>query len=212
MHRSIIALTATVIAATAATAHEGVKDPAVMARMHAMSEIGDATKVLGQMAKGAAPFDATAAQSAADAIAREAARIPALFETRADDPKSEALPAIWERFEDFSALALDLERAASVEIATPKTRSGRRSRGSGPPARPATRTTANRVKAKRRPDCFPPLSSPGSCLAPSAPPRHCRAGIERGTEAWRYISEKTRWGRTRSLSAFRRSGAAWASW
>ena len=118
MHRSIIALTVILFTTTAA-AHEGVKAPAVMARMNGMSEIGDATKVLGQMAKGAVAFDASAAQGAARTIAEEAARIPALFEARADDPKSEALPAIWERFEDFSGLARDLERAAGVEIATP---------------------------------------------------------------------------------------------
>ncbi len=100
------------LAAGAAFAHQGVKDPQVMARMDAMARIGAATKVLGEMAKGASPFDAEKAQAAARRIAEEAAQVPALFQPPATDPKSEALPAIWEQFDTFAELTRDMQEAA----------------------------------------------------------------------------------------------------
>lgn len=110
------------IAAAAALAHPGVQDPTVKAWMHSMSSIGDNTKVLGTMAKGEIAFDADAARNAARAIASDAAQISALFANPASDPKSEALPVIWETYSDFLAKAVSLELAASTaarDIATP---------------------------------------------------------------------------------------------
>jgi len=89
--------------AGAVLAHAGVKNPAVMARMEAMSAIGKEMKVLGEMAKGTTSFDQAAARAAAAAIAKHAAETPALFKAREDDPKSEARPEIWEDFADFTA-------------------------------------------------------------------------------------------------------------
>ena len=97
-----------------ALAHAGVENPAVKARMDAMSDIGAGTKVLGNMARGRVAFDAAEAEAEAALarIATRAAETPALFEAQEDDPKSEALPAIWADFADFSAIAGDLRRAA----------------------------------------------------------------------------------------------------
>jgi cytochrome c556 len=100
--------------ATVAHAHDGVKNPAVMARMAAMDKIGAATKILGQMARGATPFDAAMAQRVASEIAVHSATVPALFEVREDDPKSEALPAIWEDFADFTAKSEAMGRVAEA--------------------------------------------------------------------------------------------------
>lgn len=83
---------------------------AVKARMDAMSVIGAQMKVLGNMAKGQVAFDASAAQAAAALVAEQAAAVPALFETQVDDPKSEADPAIWTNYPDFSAKAGRLAR------------------------------------------------------------------------------------------------------
>ena len=99
-------------AATSAIAHEGVKNPAVMARMNGMTNIAAEVKVLGDMAKGLAPFDQAAARAAAASIARHAAETSKLFQPREDDPKSEALPVIWENFDDFTAKSLELETIA----------------------------------------------------------------------------------------------------
>lgn len=98
--------------ATALLAHEGVNNPAVMARMHGMKEIGAATSVLGRMAKGQIAFEASAAQEAARAIAGHSAESIALFEPLETDPKSEARPAIWEDFGDFTDKARALETLA----------------------------------------------------------------------------------------------------
>ena len=99
-------------AAGVALAHGGVKNMTVMKRMEAMKSIGESTKVLGQMAKGEVAFDAEAAKAAALAIARHAAETPVLFEEQAEDTKEEAKPVIWERFDDFTTLAGDLETVA----------------------------------------------------------------------------------------------------
>lgn len=102
------------LSAVSAVAHTGVQNPAVLARMDGMKSIGDAMKVLGLMAKGSTDFDATAAQEAAAAIARHAAKTPALFETREQDPKSEALDSIWQNFADFTDKSGALETAAKA--------------------------------------------------------------------------------------------------
>ncbi len=108
-----LCITLTLFTATAGLAHEGVQNPAVMKRMHGMKEIQAHLKLIGDMAKGEAAFDAAAARSAAAGIAAEAAAAPALFEAPEDDPKSEAKPAIWEDFADFTAKSLELEDIAS---------------------------------------------------------------------------------------------------
>jgi len=112
MKTPILCLALALATATAAVAHVGVKNPAVMERMHGMKEIGDNLKVLVAMNKGERPFDRDAAKAAAAAIADHAAQTPALFEAREDDPKSEAKPAIWENFADFTAKSNALETRA----------------------------------------------------------------------------------------------------
>lgn len=101
-----------VFSATGTLAHQGVKDPVVMARMNAMSEIADNMKTLGDMAKGTTSFDAKTAQAAASGISTLAVRTPALFKDPAMDPKSEALPAIWSDFADFQIKSDKLVRVA----------------------------------------------------------------------------------------------------
>lgn len=103
---------ALLLIATAALAHQNVKNPAVKARMDAMSAIGDHMKVLGAMAKGQVAFDVDAARGAAAGIAAQASRVPALFEAPESDPKSEALPAIWDNYADFTAKAENMGNAA----------------------------------------------------------------------------------------------------
>lgn len=101
------------IVATAALAHDGVMNPAVMARMEGMSTIAKSMKVLGDMLKGKSDFDADVAKKAIDVIAIQAASTPMLFEANETDPKSEALPIIWTNFDDFEAKASELESIAN---------------------------------------------------------------------------------------------------
>lgn len=113
-----IALIAT---GTAALAHSGVKDPDVMNRMMGMSELAKQMKIIGTMHMGQAAFDAQAANAALDKISEEAGYIPSLFEKEALDPKSEALPAIWEDFETFTARADSLRDTATALSGTVET-------------------------------------------------------------------------------------------
>lgn len=112
-----------VFSAGAVLAHSGVKNPAVKARMDAMSGIGESLKVLGTMAKGQAEFDGAKARAAAKDIAALANQVPDLFRAEEDDPKSEAKPEIWSNFDDFAGHADELSeiaRNAAAVIETPE--------------------------------------------------------------------------------------------
>lgn len=109
-----ICLIATLSLAGVAAAHQGVKDAKVKAWMHAMEQAGQASKVLGGMAKGSVSFDAKKAATAQATLIDVATNIPALFEVPAADPVSEALPAIWEDFDDFSQKANAMKAAAEA--------------------------------------------------------------------------------------------------
>lgn len=116
-----IACAGTIAVGSMALAHSGVKDKTVLARMDAMKALSEQTKILGDMARGKRAFDADAAKSAAAQIAQNAAMTPQMFETEAQDPKSEALPAIWEDFADFVERSEALEQAAQSLAARPVT-------------------------------------------------------------------------------------------
>ena len=104
---------AAMLAATTALAHQGVQNPAVMARMESMGAIAENMKTLGTMAKGAREFDAQAAREAAAAIVQHAEQTPVLFEANETDPKSEAKSIIWDEFDDFTQKSDDLVRVAT---------------------------------------------------------------------------------------------------
>ena len=95
-----------------ASAHQGVRNPAVKARMDAMVGINDAMQTIAHMAKGGSPFNQSEAKSAVAEIARLAGVMPDLFRDRQDDPKSEALSVIWDDFDDFVQKSMDMQHAA----------------------------------------------------------------------------------------------------
>lgn len=120
--RSFVVATAISILVTlTAFAHEGVKNPAVMERMHAMKSVAKQVKTLGDMAKGATAFDAATAQAAGTEIARHAEMVPALFEAEEMDPKTEAKPEIWQNWSDFTQKNAEFEAAArtAAQITSP---------------------------------------------------------------------------------------------
>lgn len=97
-----------------AVAKEGVQDPTVKARMDLMSTVGMSVKVLGDMATDKAPFDATAALAAQEALVAASSDIAAKFEPQATDPVSEAKPEIWSNWDDFVAKGEALNVAAEA--------------------------------------------------------------------------------------------------
>lgn len=119
--KASLAVMSVLVFATVAVAKDGVSNPAVKARMDAMSAIGAGTKILGGMAGGKIAFDATAAKAAAATIAEKTAMVPVLFEPRESDPVSEAKDEIWTNWDDFVAKSDALLMAAKVaETATTK--------------------------------------------------------------------------------------------
>ena len=104
---------ASLAAGTAAFAHSGVTNPDVMNRMIGMSEMAKHMKVMGSMAKGETAFDADAVNTALAKLSEEASYVPSLFEPKAMDPKSEALPVIWDEYETFTGHAAKLEEVTA---------------------------------------------------------------------------------------------------
>lgn len=106
--------------ASATTAHEGVSDPKVKAWMHAMGQAGQASKTLGTMAKGKASYDAEAAMQAKKSLIDVSSSISTLFETQSTDPVSEALPEIWQHYDDFATKAAEMTAAAkALDVSSP---------------------------------------------------------------------------------------------
>ena len=97
-----------------ATAKDGVVNEAVKARQAAMGTIAASAKVLGDMVKGAAPFDTATAAEAQAAMAATAATVPDLFRAEDGDPKSKAKPEIWANWSDFKTKADGLYQAAQA--------------------------------------------------------------------------------------------------
>ncbi|MEL7345562.1 MAG: cytochrome c [Pseudomonadota bacterium] len=102
------------LAGSAALAHQGVKNSAVKARMDSMVVQNKAVETLGQMAKGTTAFDVDQARAALLELRKAAAETPDLFAAPEQDPKSEALPLIWEEFDAFTAHAATLEAEAAA--------------------------------------------------------------------------------------------------
>ncbi|MDP4032897.1 MAG: cytochrome c [Pseudorhodobacter sp.] len=112
-------VTGLVLVAGVAVAKDGVQDPTVKARMDLMGIQGQNAKILGEMAGGETPFDATAAEAAKVTLIGTSAEIAARFQTQASDPVSEALPEIWLNWTDFTAKADDLATVvAAVDTTT----------------------------------------------------------------------------------------------
>ena len=108
-----LAIITVAISMSGATIHaHSVENPSVQKRMDVMKEIKGAMGVLGGMAKGAIAFDATAAGAAQNTLIEQSGMVAATFEANETDPKSEALPAIWENWDTFVEMAEDLTFAA----------------------------------------------------------------------------------------------------
>ena len=73
-----------------------------------MKEMANTTKIIGQMLKGKTSFDANEAKLALERLSSLSLKTPKVFKINASDPKSEAKPAIWDEFDEFTRLSKDL--------------------------------------------------------------------------------------------------------
>lgn len=121
MRKSVLAalaLAAAVGLATgAALAHKGATG-IVKERMDAMKAVADATKTIAQMIKGETVLDNTAAAEAASIIEGHARKMPELFPQDSTDHPSEALPAIWQDWDQFTEIAERLAEGSAELAAT----------------------------------------------------------------------------------------------
>ena len=118
-----LAITALTAFATLALAHEEATG-VVKERMDLMEDQKDDMKLIGDMAKGNTPFDAAKAAAAARDIQTTSGKIPELFPEGTAGHPSEAKEEIWQDWEDFTAKADDLVRAAGELAAALETATG----------------------------------------------------------------------------------------
>ena len=111
MKKITIAIVAMILSGAAIHAHS-VENPVVQKRMDLMKEIKSAIGVLGGMAKGTIAFDVVAATAAQTTLIEQSELVATTFEANETDPKSEALPSIWENWDTFVEMADDLTFAA----------------------------------------------------------------------------------------------------
>jgi len=112
-HTLILTATLATLGA-AALGHAGATG-VVKDRMDAMDSMSEAMKVIVPMTRGQLPYDGAAMAEAANVIAGLAgASLIEMFPEGTTDAPSEAAPAIWEDFDRFSGLAMELERAAGA--------------------------------------------------------------------------------------------------
>ena len=97
-----------------AFAHSGVKDKNVKERMMVMKEMAGNTKIIGQMLKGKTSFDANQVKLALERLSALSLETPKVFTINATDPKSEAMPNIWDEFDKFTKLSKDLAETSIV--------------------------------------------------------------------------------------------------
>tara|TARA_Y100000589_G_C27190875_1_gene644764 strand:+ start:4251 stop:4619 length:369 start_codon:yes stop_codon:yes gene_type:complete len=91
-----------------------VKDKNVKERMMVMKEMAGNTKIIGQMLKGKTSFDSNQVKLALERLSALSLETPKVFTINATDPKSEAMPNIWDEFDEFTKLSKDLAETSIV--------------------------------------------------------------------------------------------------
>jgi len=92
-------------------AHDGATG-IVKQRMDMMSDVASSMKTLGQMIRGKNEYNPDSAESAALKIEKHAKHFHTLFPEGSTEEPSEALPAIWQDWEEFQKLLTTMENEA----------------------------------------------------------------------------------------------------
>lgn len=101
------------LCSTLLLAHSGASG-VVKQRMELMKSVGKEMKAIAAMVKGQKPFDAAKIRDGATLIALRSGEMEALFPEGSLMQPTEALPAIWDRWPEFSELTQRLQREAEV--------------------------------------------------------------------------------------------------
>ncbi|MCK0196860.1 cytochrome c [Ancylobacter sp. 6x-1] len=105
---------AAVLAGVALSSVSAAGDP-IKERQALLKEMGRATRPVGAMLKGDASFDLATVQAALDTYIKNAKQLPNLFPPGSDKGgDTEALPVIWKRHDEFTAIYAKLERDATA--------------------------------------------------------------------------------------------------
>lgn len=116
----ILTLVVALSAPSAGFAHTGATG-VVKERMDAMAATGDSMKKIAAMFKRQVPYDADELSRLAAVIGnRGGEELTGLFPEHSLDKPTEALPAIWERWERFESLAGQLTERARPLQAPPR--------------------------------------------------------------------------------------------
>lgn len=97
-------------------AHSGASG-IVKERMEAMKTLADHARNVGDMLKRKTPFDLSVVEAASSAFISHGERMPALFpdtKKSRNGPKTEALPAIWSNWADFTKIAAQFTEDSRV--------------------------------------------------------------------------------------------------
>ena len=116
MRIPVFAATLATLIPVLAFAHSGASG-IILERMEAMKEIADSMKTIGGMLRGKLEFDNAAASQAAKTISSHAAKMTELFPENSGKHPSEALPAIWQNWDEFSQFAAALDtKSAELQL------------------------------------------------------------------------------------------------
>ena len=108
---------AAVLVTGVALAHKGATG-IIAERMAAMKNMGHELKAIGDMLVGHAPLDSAAVVRHAIALHENCHRTETMFPAGSIDHHSRALPAIWERPDEFQAAMQRLHRATESFVST----------------------------------------------------------------------------------------------
>ncbi|KGD85881.1 cytochrome c [Rhizobium sp. YS-1r] len=90
----------------------------IAARQSLMKQNGQAAGALGAIAKGEKPYDEAVVKTALTTISTNIKAFPDQFPPGSDTGDTKALPAVWQKPDDFRALAARLGSEASALLAT----------------------------------------------------------------------------------------------
>ena len=100
----LVAIALVAVGAGTVLAHKGAKG-IVGERMMMMKHMGDGMKKLAAMVTGKKPFKANRVESIATMLKTHAEEIPGQFPKGSLQKPTEALPVIWEKWDEFRAQA-----------------------------------------------------------------------------------------------------------